>query len=511
MNELAVTAVDESDLSHVGIPGNTVLGTSDPNAAVGTYLGSSDIEGFQAGMMLTALDNEAQDWLTARTTTDGATLGGFADLKTALAYDTGAPLRWFPSAIVLTETSDPDCDFPRPTSYTIRAGGSHLLDLAGILGTYASLYSLTDSNNETVGGSQPCRAYFDGDPFPADNQIADGEPTVHDRSLAMIRVALVDIARMHLDPASGIPVDDVAVAAGTPARGTTLSTTTAVYTLLALRTVRRSLSDQLVLYLNTKPDTATVSTPIDSPPIAVAPPLDTVTDELNTLVGALSDLFYDRLSEATGRVWPGWDVASGAPTSDDDALDAHTAAVRGLLLAYLSTGNTKFRDRALAVFDRVESTFWDPVARLYRPVAGDTSDTVTYTPVRFALVQAMLRDVYELVASKDGRDALASEVLARVARMNKLVLNGWDDRNGNQQVDWPGECIQVVDGLPRGALQMGERTLSGETGSTTDTFDAGSRVAATDREPDCVPEISAAKLPSALADSITFQIASGAR
>ena len=90
--------------------------------------------------------------------------------------------------------------------------------------------------------------------------------------------------------------------------------------------------------------------------------------------------------------------------------------------------------------------------------------------------------------------------------MNKLVLNGWDDRNGNQLVDYPSECVQVVDGLPRGGLQMAERTLSGETGSANTAFDAGPRVIATDRESDCVPEISAAGLPSALADSITFQI-----
>jgi hypothetical protein len=55
---------------------------------------------------------------------------------------------------------------------------------------------------------------------------------------------------------------------------------------------------------------------------------------------------------------------------------------------------------------------------------------------------------------------------------------------------------------------MAERTLSGETGSTESVFDAGPRVATVDREHDCVPEISAAELPSALANSITFQIAS---
>jgi hypothetical protein len=52
---------------------------------------------------------------------------------------------------------------------------------------------------------------------------------------------------------------------------------------------------------------------------------------------------------------------------------------------------------------------------------------------------------------------------------------------------------------------MAERTLSGETGSLPDAPDGG-RVIATDREHDCVPEISAVHLPSALASSVTFTL-----
>jgi len=513
VDETAITQLQPGfQTSQVGKPSNGALGV-DVGAQVGTYLGSSDIEGFQAGMMILALDNEAQDWLSSRTTTDGATLGGFPDLKTALAYDASAPLRWFPGQIAVTETTSSGCSFPKPSNWSITDGGSHLLDLAGLLGTYSSLYALTDQANAQVGGSQPCLVYFDGDPFPADDQVADGEPTLHDRALGMIRVALVDVQRMHLDPASGIPVDDVAVAQGKPMRGTTLSTTTAAYTLLALRTTRRTLSDQLVLYLNTKPDTATISTPIDVPAIA-ASGTTTITALLDADIAALASLFYDHLTDDTGRAWPGWDVSKGAPTSQEDVLDSHTAAVRGLLLAFLSTGDTRYRDRALAVFERVESTFWDPVAKIYRTVAGDTSSTVIYTPVRFGLAQAMLRDTYELIAAVDGRATLASLIEDRVARLNKLVLDGWDDRNGNKVVDYPEECVMqpVADatrpggGLSHGGLQMAERTLTGEIGSVADVFDGGPRVVATDRQPNCVPEISAAHLPAALADSITLQI-----
>jgi hypothetical protein len=421
-----------------------------------------------------------------------------------------APLRWFPAEVTVTETTDPACTFPRQSGFTITSSGSHLLDLSGLLGAYSSLYALTDLANTEVGGSETASVYFDGDPFPVQNQTPTGASTLHDRALGIIRVGLVDLARMHVDPASGIPVDDVTVTGGVPTRGTTLSAPTAAYALLALRTTRRTLSDQLTLYLNMKPDTATVATPLDAPGLAAAAPMDTITDELNALIGTLAGLFYDDLTDATGRAWPGWDVSQSAPTSDDDSLDSHTAAVRALLQAFLATGDTRYRDRALAVYQRVEATFWDPAARLYRPVAGDTSSTVVYTPMHFALVQAMLRDVYELIASKDGQTTLATQVLGRVARMNKLVLNGWDDRNGNQSVDWPGECVQGLDanGVPLGGLQMAERTLSGETGSTADLFDAGPRVATVDREHDCVPEISATELPSALADSITFQITS---
>ena len=164
-------------------------------------------------------------------------------------------------------------------------------------------------------------------------------------------------------------------------------------------------------------------------------------------------------------------------------------------MAYLATGAPKYRERAQAVFDRVESAFYDPSARLYRPVEGDTSLSVTYTPRRFGLLQAMLRDMYELVGVLPGNDALAALILDRVGRLNKLVLNGWDDRDGDQLVEWPSECAHLgtgPDGQPLGlgGLQMAERVLTGESGSASDLFDAGSRVVATDREHDCVPEVS---------------------
>ncbi len=500
-HEDAITEVPPSQLASVGIPGNDVVGGVFP----GTYLGSSDIEGFQAGNFIQILDNQAAQWLAQLTTTDGRTLGGFATLGDALAYATAGPLRWFPTSIAVTEAADAS-GFPRPTGYAVASGESHLLDLAGVVGAYASVYSLTDQANLEVGGSQPALAYFDGDPFPTQNQTPDGQPTLHDRALAMIRVSVVDMDRLHVDPTTGLFADD---ATGAPlSRGTVLSGDVAAYTLLSLRTARRALDSELVLYSNTTPDTAGIPTPLDGFPAVTGVPFG---QRIDQLIVALADVFYDKLTTSDGHAFAGWDRARSAPTDAGSSLDAHTAAIRGLLVAYLATGATRFRDRAQSVFGRLETSFYDPAARVYRAAAGDRSPQVTFTPRRFGLLQAALRDMYELVAVLPGNQSMGDLIEDRVGRLNKLVLNGWDDRDEDGLVEWPGECAHLgigPDGQPLGlgGLQMAERALSGETGSEFDVFDAATRVIATDREHDCVPEISAVGLPSALANSVTFTV-----
>ena len=97
---------------------------------------------------------------------------------------------------------------------------------------------------------------------------------------------------------------------------------------------------------------------------------------------------------------------------------------------------------------------------------------------------------------------------ARLARLNKLVLNGWDDRDQNAIVAWPDECVNAdAMGLPHGGLEMAERTLTGEIGTLQAPLLPGdTRTPTSDREHDCVPEIDDAHLPAALADSVTFTI-----
>ncbi|MBI5512439.1 MAG: hypothetical protein HY909_01650 [Deltaproteobacteria bacterium] len=496
----AVDRVPEAMLSVVGREGNTLVGTQaggeDPGTA-GTFLGSSDVEGFQAAFMIDQLDNQAWHWLSQLTTRDGTTLGGFGDLREALAYDYTSPLRWIPASIAVTETREPG-GYPRPSRYMVRSSDSQLQDLLGLLGSYSELFAITDRNNTDVGGAQTARAWFDGDPFPADNLRPDGEDTLHDRALAMVKFTLVTLDRAHRDPASGLLADRVTFAAGAPSRGATLSTTSAAYTVVALRLARRSLGSQLTLYSNSTPDTAVLSTALDAAGLRGAPEGHTVAQRLTALLRAHADLLLNQLTTPQGDARRGYDLTTRAPTAGDGDLDAHTAALRGLLEAFLATGDARYRDRAEAVFQRLEALFWDPSARVYRSDRGADAP-VLFTPVRFGLLQGSLREFLKLVAQRPGQLELAALVQSRLARINKLVLNGWDDRDGDDTVDWPEECALVEDNLPRGGLQMAERALTGETGLEGMTPTA-------DRDHDCVPEIDDAFLPAALASELRFRV-----
>ena len=507
-SEAAVSSVAASDLASVGSAANRIVGADDRAAPTlpGTFLGSSDIEGFQAALFIEELDDRAEDWLRHLATVDGVQLSGFDSVAAAEAYDEQAPLRWFPGALTVTETDDDASGFPRPR-YAIASADSSLLDLVGVSLAYSEFYALTDTGNPDVGGSQPAMAYFDGSPFPVDDPLTNGQPTLHDRALAMLRVAWVNVDRLHADPATSVLVDDVALGTGTPQRGATVSTPSVAYAILGLRTARRALSSQLTLYSNNTPDTAVATTPLDVFPLhAPGQPTLSFSQRLDQLLRAQSDLLLSHLTDGTGRAYDGWNLATQAPLDDRDLLDAHTAAIRGLFAAYLATGDVAFRERAVAVYQRMESVFYDAGARLYGATPAPVS-SVTYTPLRFALLQSALRDVYELVAANPGQEALELQLEERVGRLNKLVLNGWDDRNQNQLVDWPDECVNVQNGLPRGGLQQAERGLTGEIGRLEEPFGAGLPVTPTsDREHDCVPEVDDAQLPAALADSITFQV-----
>lgn len=506
MHDLAgnpITAVAAADLPKVATPNNSVVGQyADPNdptgkamvaGVAGVFLGDIPLEGFQGLTMLDEMDNKAAFLLQKLLTGDGATLGGFASTKAAMAYDYNAPLLWWPSSVAVTETGTAQPQpglswqlFPQPTALAIKSASSRLHGLSALAGGFGELFALTDFNNADVGGQPSSRATFDGDPFPADDGKADGEETTHDRALANIKLAVVNMDRLHYDAGNKVLVDESSVAGGAVQRGQTVSALVAAYSIVALRTALRSISSTLTLYSNDTPDTVGAPTALDGVTVGGAPaPLPA---RMLQLIRAQADFIVAKLVAADGSVANAYDLGAGAADSAPTRLESEASVIRGLLDAYLATSDTKYRVAAMRVWADLDKRFWMTDVRAYRTTAG-VSDTLTWTPVALGTIQGAMRQYWKIVAKRPGNEQLAAEIPERVQRTNKLVLNGWDDANGDNKVQYPDECTGA-------GLQMAERALTGELSHPAD---------GPDRDHDCVKETSAAKLPAALAGQLVLQ------
>ena len=520
-----VNAVAPSDMPLVGTAGNTVVGTDPPGAATGTYLGSTPLEDMWGLFMLEEMDNLAEYFLTGLTTTDGSTLSGFASHQAAIEYDYTSPVRWFPAAVAVTDAIAGATDdggsadgnpYPMLTSAQISDSTSRSIDLAALLLGHSLLFGETDVRNAAVGQQVGLLCTFDGNPFPADDGLADGEATLHDRTLGVIRTAFIDLDRMHTVPviatdgASGaITVDTATVAGGVVTPGSTVTMTNLAHVLIGLRQTILSLNGKIAEYGAADPDPSTDLLGILNP-IAIHPPASAdaeagVAPLFSSRVRAVfvenAQLLRDVLTKSDGSVYNGAAIVSGVltPASGAATLDSQAAAVRGLTEAFLVTNDATYLAQARLVASHLQTSFWSPAAQMFGYVDGSTANgsaDVTMTPEMWGWLESALR-VMDETLYVNGDPNLGRDVLEpRVARVIKLYLNGWDDLNGDQSVEkgadgGGGECLAAH-------MQLGEQALTGELGR-----DAFGQVT-TDRDNDCVLEIDGAQKGSLLAGQVHF-------
>jgi hypothetical protein len=496
-----IRKVDSATLALVGLPDNKVVGQwpdpLDPTGTSlvfgksGTFFGDVSLEGWQGLVMLDEIDNKSALMLNGLTTTDGASLSGVADVKAALDYDYASPVRWWPGAIAVTEKATAQSPaeakklFPRAITFSIQDKESRLQDLTAVLGGFGVVYAMTDAANPEIGGSQPFLATFDGAPFVADDGLPDGEASLHDRSLGLLKIALVNLDKLHFDPANKVLTDTAAPAASS--RGTTVSTLHTAYSILGLRTAVRGLNASLTLYSNDTPDTVGAPIPLDQTALGGAPFTGSLGARALALLTAQGDFLADKLVDASGLAANGWDLAAGQADPSPTTLEAQAGAIRGLLEAYLATSNEHYRQRAREAYAVLDQQFWMGDVHLYRTTLGESAK-MTYTPRAFGALHGALRQYWKLVARSPGKEALAAEVLSRITAGMKLVVNGWNDTNADGLVQ-PGECLG-------GGLQMAERALTGELSIVADHGD---------RDHDCVRDIATAKVSASLAAELLIE------
>ena len=496
-----IIKVPGASLAQVGIPSNTVIGQwPDPNDPTGTdlvfgkdgtYFGDVSLEGWQGLVMLEEIDNKSALLLKGLTTSDGAKVSGVASVKEAVDYDYTSPVRWWPGAIAVTEKATAPAPteakkfFPKATAFTIQDKKSRLQDLTAVLGGFGEVFATTDAANPEVGGSQAFLATFDGNPFAADNGLPDGEDSLHDRSLGILKMALVNLDRLHYDAKNKVLTDTADPAAKT--QGTTVSTMHTAYSILGMRTAIRGLNGSLTLYSNDTPDAVGTPIPLDQTKLGGAPFTGSLGGRVLDLITAQGDFLADKLLDADGLAANGWDLAAGKADATPTTLESQASAIRGLLEAYLATSSQHYRLRAIQAYEVLEKQFWMSDVHLYRSTLGESSKMV-YTPRDFGALHGALRQYWKLVASGPGQEAVAAEVLNRITMALKLVGNGWNDTNGDGLVQ-DGECLE-------GRLQMAERALTGELSVSADKGD---------RDHDCVPDIATGKVSASLAAELVFE------
>ena len=494
-----VDTVDAADEPKVGVPGNTVVGKDDTGSPteVGTYLGSIPVEGMWGLTYLEEMDNAAQFVLSSLATTDGATYSGFASVKDAIEYDYSSTPRWFPAQTKVVEGAP--AEWPSP-QLTVGDGKSSAQDLAALMLGHAMFFGMTDGRNASIGGRIGLRLAFDGLPFAKDDGTPNGEATAHDRALGVLRVAFIDLDRLHTLPGTAVITDDATPSAtGDAAHGRTVSATTIAHVLIGLRQTLLALNAAITQYGGSDPSPKLDDKGILNA-VAIHPPGGDVSfsARVRAVMVKQAEFVRDVLTTDDGSVANSitFDSSSGAPKPVRDTskvtLESQTAAIRGLLEGFLVTGDATYVTRARKVYQKLDALFYVPAAKFWRGVEGG-DDTIAMNAERFAFLQSALREMHK-IAKVDGDPLLSRDALEqRIGRVNKLFLNGWDDANDDKVIDKGTECLA-------GRLQLGEQALTGEYGRN----DKGDLVA--DRDDDCVLNISWSKTAALLAGEVTFSV-----
>jgi hypothetical protein len=541
-----VTSIGQEDMAQVGLSRNTVQGLGCPQGCQlvagpnnsngcpngcqpGVYIGSAPLEGIWGLTMVEDMDNAAA-WLTSSlATSDGKTLTGLPSTLDAIQYDYTSPLVWFPTTITVTEATagasadagagagvdagagsnaaadggsagDSAQSYPLVSSLSVLDATSHSVDLAALAQGYSLFFGMTDGRNVGVGQQIGMQIAFGGSPFASDDGLPDGENTPHDRALGVMRVAFVDLDRMHVEPATGVVVDTATVNGGTIMRGSTATTTSLGHVVVGLRHLLMGCNAAVTQYGAPDPDpTKDDDGILNSVPIhpagAALNALPSFSARVRQVLTAQAAFVLNTLTSSDGTVHNGATVTNGHWTAmpDPASVESQSAALRVLSEAWLLTQDVIYQDRARAVAKTLLTAFWTDPARMFRQTAQGPDDIVM-TPERFGWLQQGLRETYKWLWVP-GDPLLDRSVLEdRIARVNKLYLNGWDDLNGDQHVDKPGECLDA-------RLQLGEQALTGEIASDSNghAIQQGPDV-----DSDCVLNISYTDAGSVLAGAVHF-------
>ena len=393
-------------------------------------LGVSAADGFN-GMLLTEISLDKLLMLQNQLGFDGKNLG----VKFGPDYDPAKKPVWFASKVAVTEKKVNGVN--AVDSLKVTDSASTLRDTWMLLWPVSEIYAFSDQRTANTAQNPAFKAVFDGAPFasaPAAN--IDGKSGNDVIGSDMFSVAsnvsgmlFKNLAALHFNSKAGTFVTSYEDGK----QGMEVDTYDAAYSLVALSIFQRSQDALPVGYAS-----------------ADGGDVDLKSAQGKQALGMIkqqADFIVNNLTGKNGLVFDG--VTLGGDVDKNQSLDAQFAAMRGLSVAFLATGDKSYRTAARNIYLAVEKHMFDAKLGTWAAVPGQPT---VHTPYTAAAISGGLREAMQQLRNEEGEDAPALELQAltdRYVSWFRTTING-----GMQMAEWMGDS--------------GENQLKGSDSTDTD-------------------------------------------
>ena len=378
-------------------------------------LGVSAADGFN-GMVLTELSIDKLLILQNQLGFDGKKLG--ADFGPN--YNPKDGVIYFPHKVAVTEAKVNDVNAIK--SLKVSDSSSQLQDIWLTLWPVSEFFAYTDQRVENSAQNPAFKAVFDGKPFAAapqqntDSNASNNIKADDAFSLAgnISNLLFQNITALHFNEKAGTFVTEYKAGK----QGVQVSTFDAAYSIVALSIFQRAQDALPVGYASA--DGGDVN-------LKSAQGKDAL-----TMIKAQADFIIKNLVAKNGLVNDG--LTLGGKVDSRTSLDAQFAAVRGLVAAFLATGDDVYKTAARNIYLAVEKYQFDSNINTWAELPGQAT---THTPYTAAAISGGLREVILHLKNEEGENnpALELQLLTeRYAAWFKTVVNG-----GMQLSEWLGD------------------------------------------------------------------------
>ncbi|MCP4326755.1 MAG: hypothetical protein GY787_33990 [Alteromonadales bacterium] len=378
-------------------------------------LGVSAADGFN-GMVLTELSIDKLLILQDQLGFDGKKLG----VSFGPDYQAKDGAIYFPHKVAVTDSKVNGVNAIK--SLKVTDSSSQLEDIWLTLWPVSEFYAYTDQRVKNTAQNPAFTAVFDGKPFaaaPKQNTDANSKNNVKaDDAFSLAsnisNLLFQNIATLHFNEKAGTFVTEFKDGK----QGTQVKTFDAAYSIVALSIFQRAQDALPVGYASADGGDVNLKSVQGKQALA--------------MIKAQADFIVKNLVTKNGLVNDG--LTLGGKVVSRTSLETQFAAIRGLVAAFLATGDESYKTAARNVYLAVDKNQFDKNINTWAEQPGKATTHTAYTS---AAISGGLREVILHLKNEEGENNPALELQLLTERYTawfKTVING-----GMQLSEWLGD------------------------------------------------------------------------